>query len=975
MANPQSSILRQAILGQAATPSGDDPAALPPASEGATAWERSGVAAGSTTVRPPTMPPTPRAGAVHAGHMKLLFENAPVAMAMFDTEMRYLLANRRWLDDFKLSDVDVTGRSQYELFPALHPGWRHVYERALGGQIVRSDRDAITQDGHPVVYRWEVRPWRHVDTAIGGVMISCERLHAASAGQRASADKAGNRDAGEGLWNSPLPLLAMTAEGRIVRSSKGAAGLLDAATEGDRPIRFWEAFGTRENQEVLRKHVLASINSVLADGRAYTVIFTETGEDVSVPTQWLVSRLDGATQGAPGDQALVIGLPGLAPFSLEPATNADDHVAELRELTGQIARLQAAVKESADSTSIARQREVRLRSVLDLAPCGLMVLDDHARPIYHNAHVALLLGRDLREGCSIEDWLGEGARDEVHQAQIARCWTEGIWRKHLTLPLALTAADGLLKEIEMRPVALPGGGLLVLMQDITESRRSEEMLRSTEAKYRSLVHESPVPIVMTDRTGAVFDVNSAAETLLGYTRAELRRMKPDHWLEADSLALRDRKLDEMQEHGERSATIQVRTVHRGGETSLADLRLALVADAGGQLLFSIHFFSPVTADQAAAAMPQVEPVTLNPRTSETQALLLLTTDVHGRVQEWSDDATDRFGYEPSEIVGRGLHMLFRPSDATGFYAELLALGTPVDGEAAPIEWAFYHKTDGRQKGTFFAQRHDTSGLAVSLSEEVTVITPAVSPREASTTPSADADKNETPSITSPLAPVKPTPDELSRERFLLGESHHRVKNHLQIITSMLNLQMSTLHNDEARDALRSSQNRVRSIAALHQHLFQLATGAAADFKAFAAGLITHLRECYQVDEERVSLDLAIPDRPVPEEWLMPLALTLNEMVSNAFKHAFPGRREGSIRVALSWQEHEGELSVVDNGVGMPADFTHHDSPGLGLKILRVFAGQIGGQVKIHGGSGEGTVFQLVFPVASEEDVTETAEQA
>jgi two-component sensor histidine kinase len=351
--------------------------------------------------------------------------------------------------------------------------------------------------------------------------------------------------------------------------------------------------------------------------------------------------------------------------------------------------------------------------------------------------------------------------------------------------------------------------------------------------------------------------------------------------------------------------------------------------------------------------------------------LLLTTDVHGRIQEWSVDATDRFGYEPSEIVGRGLHTLFRPSDATGFYAEFLALGTPVDEEAAPIEWAFYHKTDGRQKGTFFTQRHESSGLAASLSEEVTVITPAVSPPEPLPTPSADADKNETPAIPSPPTPVKPTPDELSRERFLLGESHHRVKNHLQIITSMLNLQMSTLHNDEARDALRSSQNRVRSIAALHQHLYQLSTGAAANFNSFATGLITHLRECYQVDEERVQLELAIPDRPVPEEWLMPLALTLNEMVSNAFKHAFPGRREGSIRVALSWQEHEGELSVVDNGVGMPADFTHHDSPGLGLKILRVFAGQIGGQVKIHGGSDEGTVFQLVFPVVSDESAPET----
>jgi two-component sensor histidine kinase len=98
------------------------------------------------------------------------------------------------------------------------------------------------------------------------------------------------------------------------------------------------------------------------------------------------------------------------------------------------------------------------------------------------------------------------------------------------------------------------------------------------------------------------------------------------------------------------------------------------------------------------------------------------------------------------------------------------------------------------------------------------------------------------------------------------------------------------------------------------------------------------------------------------------------MVSNAFKHAFPGRREGSIRVTLTWDEHEGELTVVDNGVGMPAGFTHHDSPGLGLKILRVFAGQIGGEVKIHNGSGEGTVFQLDFPGVSNEVVSETPGQ-
>src|SRR5688572_14885461 len=141
MASPQSSILRQAILGQSVSSPDDDPG---PMTGEMADWDKAADAnPTSTVVRPPSLGPTPRSGPGHAGHMKLLFENAPVAMAMFDTEMRYLLANRRWLDDFKLVDVEVTGRCQYELFPTLHPGWRHVYERALGGQIVRSDRDAI----------------------------------------------------------------------------------------------------------------------------------------------------------------------------------------------------------------------------------------------------------------------------------------------------------------------------------------------------------------------------------------------------------------------------------------------------------------------------------------------------------------------------------------------------------------------------------------------------------------------------------------------------------------------------------------------------------------------------------------------------------------------------------------------------------------------------------------------------------------
>ena len=726
--------------------------------------------------------------------------------------------------------------------------------------------------------------------------------------------------------------------------------------------------------------MLAALNSVLTDGRSHAVIFTRplgaasSAEAAAPPTQWIVTRLEGGIPGVPGDIALVIGLPGLSPFSPSEADAAEQHQAGQRAHQEEITRLHAAIQEAAGHEALARQREARLRAVLELAPCGFLVLDEHARPLYHNAHTATLLGRDLAEGQSIETWLSQGARDEVHLAELSRQWSEGVWRKHQSLPFALTCADGLLKEIEMCPVALPGGGLLVMLHDITEARRNEELLRSTEAKYRALVHECPLPVILADRTAAVFDVNPAAESLLGRTRAEMRRLTLAEWLTEDSITLREEKLQVMQQHDERSAEFAVTLQHENGTSVPAVLRLVIVPDASGRMIFTVHFLSlrrPEPAPVVEAAPPP--PVAEDSARAQTHALLLLGTDVHGRITSWSEEAQERFGHSEEEVLGRGLHTIFRPSDATGFYGELLsACQSMGSGEAVPVEWGFFPKGGGRHHGAFLLQRTEGEGLAVDLLEEVQVLLPSPGPvtleepvsAAKSPPPPVGATESIVPEPTPvvPSPPAKPTVEELSRERLLLGEAHHRVKNHLQIITSMLNLQLSTLHNDEACDALRSSQNRVRSIAALHQHLYELATTGTADFATFAGQLIGHLRECFEVPESRVQLQLVLPDRTVPEEWLMPLALSLNEMVSNAFKHAFPGGRTGSMGVTLSFDESEGSLTVSDDGAGLPEGFSQHDSPGLGLKILRVFAGQLGGEVKLDSQPGIGTRFELLFPV-------------
>jgi len=939
-----------------------------------------------------------KGGAEQSAHLQMLFDNAPVAMAMFDANMRYIVANRRWLEDFKLQSTPIVGRSQYALFPSLHPGWRHVYDRALNGQVVRSDRDAITQDGKPIVYRWEVRPWRHADTKIGGVMITCTRLYANPGGGSAMENlekpaAAAAEATGEGLWQSTLPLLALDENGLITRISRGAGGLFLSKGLEEGTTKLWEALGEREPSGPTRRQVLSAIKSVLAEEKTQAVVNTYQ-EDLpeGTPSQWVLSRVDGPAFGLAGQALLAIGVSGLDAPPLaggSPLIDSDtkEHLVEALApsaplLPGagpdELARLVAELKKATEAEQLSKVRETRLRAVLDLAPCGMLVLDERARPIYHNQKLQTLLGRPLAENQSVEDWIAEGSRDDVHREEVTRLWRENVWRKQLTVALTLASADELLKDIEMHPVSLPGGGLMVMLHDVTDSRRGEEMLRSTEAKFRTLVHENPQPVILTDRTGAVFDANPAAEALLGYTRAELRRMGMERWLEADSLTSRALALREMVQHSDRSRMVPVVILNREGNPVNANLRLAIVPDVQGEPMFTVQFLMPVVLESRpdVPAQPIRHEEDFQPESflvddhdepemvTHTSLQDLLATDVHGKIITWSADADEQFGYTATQMVGRGLHSIFRPSDATGFYGELSMLA--AQGNSTEVGWTYYHGEEGRMEGRFIVAADSAGGSAVSLKKVLEVTVPVERPvvqQKAVVDHEVEPLMPEDDHVAPPAAVYgKPTPQALDREKLLLGETHHRVKNHLQIITSMLNLQISTLHNEEARDALRSSQNRVRSIAALHQHLYQVSTGESGEFITFARDLIGHLRDCFEVSEERVRVEMSLPDKDVPEEWLMPLALSLNEMVSNAFKHAYTDDREGDMRVDLTWDDEQGQLTVTDDGAGLPEDFDDHHPSGMGLKILRVFAGQLGGEIKVSGVNGGGTEFKLCFPV-------------
>lgn len=197
---------------------------------------------------------------------------------------------------------------------------------------------------------------------------------------------------------------------------------------------------------------------------------------------------------------------------------------------------------------------------------------------------------------------------------------------------------------------------------------------------------------------------------------------------------------------------------------------------------------------------------------------------------------------------------------------------------------------------------------------------------------------------------------------MLTETHHRIKNHLQLISSMLNLQSNSLDNEVARGALRSSQNRVRAIAALHQHLYQLALGRSVPLKDFVDELVSRLRACYDVSADRVKVLLELDDMQVHDEWVLPVALILNEAVSNAFKHAFPGDRHGNIRISFHESHEQVHLQVMDDGCGLPEGFDPAQSLGLGMKVIGVFAEQMNGKTSLENITDSGVVFNLHFPI-------------
>ena len=200
---------------------------------------------------------------------------------------------------------------------------------------------------------------------------------------------------------------------------------------------------------------------------------------------------------------------------------------------------------------------------------------------------------------------------------------------------------------------------------------------------------------------------------------------------------------------------------------------------------------------------------------------------------------------------------------------------------------------------------------------------------------------------------------LQEKEVLLKEIHHRVKNNMQIITSLLNLQGGYIEDEKYSEMFRECQNRIRSMAIVHEKLYQSENLANIDFAEYIRSLASTLFQTYEA-YGKIALKMNVEDISLSIDSAIPCGLILNELVSNSLKHAFPEGKEGEIKITLrSADENEIELIVSDNGVGIPEDVDIRNTESLGLQLVTTLAeNQLDGEMQLN--RTEGTEFRIKF---------------
>lgn len=488
-------------------------------------------------------------------------------------------------------------------------------------------------------------------------------------------------------------------------------------------------------------------------------------------------------------------------------------------------------------------------------------------------------------------------------------------RQHSPVPW-LVLAGGLLLTAILQ-------GLLLLMASHTRNveervRERTRALAHSEERFRAVFNDNPDAILVVDSHGGIVGSNARAVSLFGYDRATLEtspieRLMPERWRHVHEhhrneffsapqmramgagLALFGRRSDGQ----EFPVDVMISPMHLGDQT----LAIAIVRDI---------------TERKRLEQEREESESRFRAVAESASDAMISTDAAGHVVFANPSAEKMFGYPQDRLLGLPL-------------AELMpALTEPSPDEPADEHALAAAKTGRRDDGSEFPIETSEATWLLGGSRYTTTIIRDITQRRAQ-----DERLNNT----------------LREKDMLLKEVYHRVKNNLQVIQSLLNLESRSLSDAPAQQAMADMGARIRAMALVHEKLYQSRNLASISLADYINDLLHQLQNSGAIDSRRIRVQVDVSNIDVGLESAIPLGLLLNELVSNAFKHGFPEGRCGEIRIRLHPLGELTRLVVEDTGIGLHDGFDLMQSTTMGLKLASSLARQLGGQLQLQGGNG------------------------
>lgn len=313
---------------------------------------------------------------------------------------------------------------------------------------------------------------------------------------------------------------------------------------------------------------------------------------------------------------------------------------------------------------------------------------------------------------------------------------------------------------------------------------------------------------------------------------------------------------------------------------------------------------------------------------------LLLLDSMGKINSINKSTTDLLGYEENELLGQDFSHIFVNQSTAG---DLLSRESydifQQSGNLNNIDTAFRSKNN--------------ENIPVMLS-----ISPIIEDKRIKGLVCIGNDIKDMKIAENEIK------ESLEDKKVLLREIHHRVKNNLQIISSLLNLQSDYLENEKDKNIFRDSQSRVKSMAIIHEKLYQSSNFSEIDFKGYIDSLTSYLFQSYPINPSKIKFESDIDDITLSMDTAIPCGLIINELVSNSLKYAFPDDRDGKIKIKLKSIDDHFVLEIEDNGIGFPENFDIKATESLGLKLVYSLTKQIDGQLELL--VNEKTKFRIIF---------------